>query len=167
MLTQGQWIFIKIRLIKASTTMQAPIPLNQIAFAVLDLRRTEAWWREGLGFLPAGGNRMLFRGPVTGMIQSIRGLAMTCWCLVGRSAWAQLEMFQYESPHSALIPSDYRACDLGYSSCGVWVTDFDAALASLAAPVRPALAPPMPGGLDAEHLAAGIVQEGVKQPEGV
>ena len=30
-----------------------PIPFNQIAFVVLDLRRTESWWREGLGFLPA------------------------------------------------------------------------------------------------------------------
>ena len=159
MLTQGQRIFIKIRLIKAPTTMQAPIPLNQIAFAVLDLRRTEAWWREGLGFLPAGGNRMLFRGPVTGMIQSIRGLAMTCWCLVGRSAWAQLEMFQYESPHSALMPSDYRACDLGYSRCGVWVTDFDAALASLAAQGSTALAPPMG--------ALGQRRACVRNPDGV
>lgn len=121
--------------------MKPPIPLNQIAFAVLDLRRTEAWWREGLGFLPAGGNRMLFRGPITGMIQSIRGLAMTCWCLVGRSAWAQIEMFQYESPHSALMPHTYRACDLGFSRCGVWVADFDGALASLAALGSAALAP--------------------------
>lgn len=60
MLTQGQRIFIKIRLIKAPTTMQAPIPLNQIAFAVLDLRRTDAWWREGLGFLPAGATACCF-----------------------------------------------------------------------------------------------------------
>lgn len=30
--------------------MQVLNLLNQIAFAVLDLRRTEAWWREGLVF---------------------------------------------------------------------------------------------------------------------
>lgn len=139
--------------------MKPPIPLNQIAFAVLDLRRTEAWWREGLGFLPAGGNRMLFRGPITGMIQSIRGLAMTCWCLVGRSAWAQIEMFQYESPHSALMPSDYRACDLGYSRCGVWVADFDGALASLAAHGSTPLSPPV-GGLGQRRAC-------VRNPDGV
>ncbi len=139
--------------------MQAPNPLNQIAFAVLDLRRTEAWWREGLGFLPAGGNRMLFRGPLIGMIQSIRGLAMTCWCLVGRSAWAQIEMFQYESPHSKLMPPNYRACDLGYSRCGVWVADFDAALASLAALGSVALAPPVG--------ALGQRRACVRNPDGV
>lgn len=112
--------------------MDSPlIPINQIAFAVLDLRRTEQWWREGLGFLPAGGNRLLFRGPLTGMIQKIKGLAMTCWCMVGRNEWAQLEFFQYESPHSKLMPHDYRPCDLGYSRCGVWVVDFDSALAQL------------------------------------
>lgn len=139
--------------------MKPPIPLNQIAFAVLDLRRTEAWWREGLGFLPAGGNRMLFRGPITGMIQSIRGLAMTCWCLVGRSEWAQIEMFQYESPHSALMPPDYRACDLGYSRCGVWVADFDGALASVAAHGSTALAPPVG--------AVGQRRVCVRNPDGV
>lgn len=122
------------------------LPLNQIAFAVLDLRRTEAWWREGLGFLPAGGNRALFRGPLAGPTQKLRGLAMSCWCMVGRSDWAQLEFFQYESPISKLMPDDYRPCDIGYSRLGVWVEDFAAALARLAAhdgtvPLGPVLGP--------------------------
>ena len=109
-----------------------PIPLNQVAFAVLDLRRTEAWWREGFGFLPAGGTRLMFRPPVSdGRVQKLPGSAMTCWCMLGRNDWAQLEFFQYETPVSKLMPDDYRACDLGYSRCGVWVADFDAALANL------------------------------------
>lgn len=110
---------------------RTPLPVNQIAFAVLDLKRTEQWWREGLGFLPAGGNRMLFRGPLSSWIQKIKGLAMTCWCMVGRNEWAQLELFQYERPHSQLMPRDYHPCDLGYSRCGVWVADFEKALAQL------------------------------------
>ncbi|MEO8839751.1 MAG: SRPBCC family protein [Herbaspirillum sp.] len=139
--------------------MKPPIPLNQISFAVLDLRRTEAWWREGLGFLPAGGNRLLFRGPLVGMIQKIRGLAMTCWCLVGRSAWAQIEMFQYESPQSVLMPHHYRPCDLGYSRCGVWVADFDGALVRLEAHGSAALAPPI--GVFGQRRAC------VRNPDGV
>lgn len=136
-----------------------PIAVNQIAFAVLDLKRTEQWWREGLGFLPAGGNRLLFRGPLTSMIQKIKGLAMTCWCLVGRNEWAQLELFQYESPHSKLMPHDYRPCDLGYSRCGVWVADFDRVLAQLAR-------------LGSEPLSAPIGAVGqrracVRNPDGV
>jgi catechol 2,3-dioxygenase-like lactoylglutathione lyase family enzyme/uncharacterized protein YndB with AHSA1/START domain len=122
--------------------MTQPIPLNQVAFAVLDLRRTEAWWREGLGFLPAGGSRNLFRPPLSdGLVQKLPGSAMTCWCMLGRNDWAQLEMFQYEAPVSALMPEDYQPCDLGYSRCGVWVEDFDAALQSLAALGSQPLAP--------------------------
>lgn len=108
------------------------LPLNQIAFAVIDLRRTEAWWREGLGFLPAGGNRLLFRPPLSdGLVQKLPGAAMTCWCMVGRSDWAQLEMFQYEKPNSRLMPDDYLPNNIGYTRCGIWVEDLDAALAQL------------------------------------
>lgn len=123
---------------------QAVLPLNQVAFAVLDLRRTEAWWRDGLGFLPAGGSRLMFRPPVSdGKVQKLPGSAMTCWCMVGRNDWAQLEFFQYETPVSQLLPADYRPCDLGYSRCGVWVADFDLALARLAALGSLPLAPPL------------------------
>ena len=108
------------------------LPFNQIAFAVIDLRRTEAWWREGLGFLPAGGNRLLFRPPLSdGLVQKLPGTAMTCWCMVGRNDWAQLEMFQYEKPNSKLMADDYLPNNIGYTRCGIWVEDFDAALAQL------------------------------------
>jgi catechol 2,3-dioxygenase-like lactoylglutathione lyase family enzyme len=137
-----------------------PLPLNQIAFAVLDLRRTEAWWRDGLGFIPAGGTRLLFRRPWSdGRVQKLPGSAMTCWCLLGRNDWAQLEMFQYESPVSKLMPEDYRPCDHGFSRCGVWVADFDAALARLAALGTLPLSPP--------QGAPGMRRACVRNPDGV
>ena len=37
-------------------------PLNQIALSVVDLRRTERWFREGCGLLAAGGSRLMMRG---------------------------------------------------------------------------------------------------------
>lgn len=135
------------------------LALNQIAFAVLDLRRTDAWWREGFGFLPAGGNRLLFRGPLAGRIQKLPGAAMTCWCLLGRNDWAQLEMFQYERPLSKLMPADYRPSDHGYSRCAVWVADFDAALARLVALGSAPLAPPL--GVPGRRRAC------VRNPDGV
>jgi catechol 2,3-dioxygenase-like lactoylglutathione lyase family enzyme/uncharacterized protein YndB with AHSA1/START domain len=138
---------------------QATLPLNQIAFAVLDLRRTEAWWREGLGFLPAGGTRALFRGPVSGRIQKLPGSASTCWCLLGRNDWCQLELFQYEKPVSKPMPADYRPSDLGYSRCGVWVADLDAALACLARLGSEPLAPP--AGVPGQRRAC------VRNPDGV
>lgn len=124
---------------------QISLPLNQLAFSVIDLKSTERWWREGLGFLPAGGNRLLFRGPVMDAIQGMRGVATTCWCLLGRNDWAQLEMFQYESPISKRMPADFKPHHVGYTRCGVWVADLDAALASLARLGTQALTPPMGG----------------------
>lgn len=110
-----------------------PLPLNQIAFSVVDLRRTEAWWREGLGFLPAGGSRLMMRGPLSATIVDLPGAAMTCWCLVGRNDWCQLELFQYERPLARLMDVAFKPNDIGYTRLGVWVADFDAALANLAA----------------------------------
>ena len=138
----------------------ATLPLNQIAFAVIDLRRTESWWREGLGFLPAGGNRLLFRPPLSdGNVQKLPGSSMTCWCMVGRNDWAQLEMFQYEKPNSALMPDDYQANDIGYSRCGIWVADFDAALEQLELLGTQPLAAPL--GKKGERRAC------VRNPDGV
>ena len=123
--------------------MKQALPLNQIAFSVIDLRRTEAWWREGLGFLPAGGNRLLLRGPLISAIQNVPGAAMTCWCLLGRNDWSQIEMFQYESPASKLMPADFQPNDIGYTRCGVWVADLDATLARLACMGTAPLTPPL------------------------
>ena len=64
---------------------------NQIAFSVIDLRLTELWWREGLGFLPAGGNRLLFRGPLIQRTVDLPGAAMSCWCMVARNDWSPTE----------------------------------------------------------------------------
>jgi catechol 2,3-dioxygenase-like lactoylglutathione lyase family enzyme len=123
--------------------MAHSLPIIQIAFAVIDLRRTDTWWREGLGLLPVGGNRTLMRGPKASRLQNIDGLAMTVWWLAGRNESAQLALYQYESPVSKLMPDDYRACDLGYSRCGVWVGDFDAALQRLASLGTLPLSPPV------------------------
>jgi catechol 2,3-dioxygenase-like lactoylglutathione lyase family enzyme len=139
----------------------ASLPFNQIAFAVIDLRRTEAWWREGLGFLPAGGNRLMFRPPLSdGAVQKLpKGAAMTCWCMVGRNDWAQLEMFQYEKPNSKLMADDYLPNNIGYSRCGIWVEDFDAALAQLELIGTRPLTPPI--GKDGQRRVC------VRNPDGV
>jgi uncharacterized protein YndB with AHSA1/START domain/catechol 2,3-dioxygenase-like lactoylglutathione lyase family enzyme len=108
-------------------------PLNQIALSVIDLRRTERWFREGLGFLPAGGSRLMMSGPLAARVQGLPGAASTCWWLVGRNSWFQLELFQFRRPVAKLMRDDAWACDIGYRRIGVWVADFDAALSRLAA----------------------------------
>jgi catechol 2,3-dioxygenase-like lactoylglutathione lyase family enzyme/uncharacterized protein YndB with AHSA1/START domain len=137
----------------------APLPLNQLAFSVIDVQTTARWWRDGLGFLPAGGSRLLMRGPLIGAIQGVPGAAITCWCLLGRNDWAQVEMFQYEAPMSRLMPADAKPSDIGYTRCGFWVADLDVALANLAKLGTQPLTPPI------GHKGARCVC--VRNPDGV
>jgi catechol 2,3-dioxygenase-like lactoylglutathione lyase family enzyme/uncharacterized protein YndB with AHSA1/START domain len=110
--------------------MNATTRLNQIAFSVVDVKRTEAWFRTAFELLPAGGTRS-FRGPLASHVQGLPRAASTCWWLVGRDDYMQLELFQFERPMAKLLPADYRPCDIGYSRVGIWVQDFDAACARL------------------------------------
>lgn len=138
--------------------MPAP-PLNQIAFSVVDLRRTERWFREGCGLLPAGGSRRMMRGPIAARVQGLPGAASTCWWLVGRNPWVQLEFFQFERPIARLMPHDFRPCDTGYTRMGLWVADFDATLERLATLGSKPMSAPLG--------AAGLRRACVRSPDGV
>ena len=106
-------------------------PLTQVAFSVVDLAATERWFREGLGFLPAGGSRRMMRGPLASSVQGLPRVASTCWWMVDRNEFFQLEMFQFERPLAQLMAHDFRPCDIGYTRIGVWVADFDQTLTRL------------------------------------
>jgi catechol 2,3-dioxygenase-like lactoylglutathione lyase family enzyme/uncharacterized protein YndB with AHSA1/START domain len=106
-------------------------PLTQVAFSVVDLAATERWFREGLGFWPAGGSRRMMRGPVAASVQGLPRVASTCWWMVDRNQFFQLEMFQFERPLARLMPHDSTPCDIGYARIGVWVADFDQTLTRL------------------------------------
>jgi len=109
-----------------------PPPLCQVAFSVTDLRRTDRWYREMFGFVPAGGTRT-FRGPIASRVQGLPSAASTCWWLVDRQDFFQLELFQFERPR----PADCQPCDVGYARVGLHVADFDAVYArALAAGYR-------------------------------
>ena len=111
--------------------MNGKPPLTQVAFSVVDLAATERWFREGLGFLPAGGSRWMMRGPLAASVQGLPRVASTCWWMVDRNEFFQLEMFQFERPRARLMAHDFRPCDIGYTRIGVWVADFDQTLTRL------------------------------------
>ena len=114
-------------------TGRSPAPsLVQVAFSVLDLATTERWFREGLGFWPAGGSRRMMRGPLASSVQGLPHVASTCWWMVDRNEFFQLEMFQFERPTARLMSHDARPCDIGYARIGVWAADFDGTLTRLA-----------------------------------
>jgi catechol 2,3-dioxygenase-like lactoylglutathione lyase family enzyme/uncharacterized membrane protein len=116
--------------------------LEQIAFSVVDVQRTERWFRDAFGLIPAGGTRS-FRGWGARHVQGLPGAASTCWWLVDRSEHFQIELFQFEAPLARLVPHDYRPCDVGYSRVGFWVQDFDQTLERLAALGTPPLTAPV------------------------
>jgi hypothetical protein len=43
----------------------------------------------------------------------------------------QFEMFEFQKPRMRPIPHDWQPCDLGYSTIGLVVNDFDEALRRL------------------------------------
>lgn len=139
--------------------MSNPPALNQIAFSVIDLRLTETWFRVGFGFLPSGGSRQMMRGPLAAAVQGLPGAASTCWWLVGRNPWFQLELFQFERPLAKLMPPDFRPCDIAYTRIGIWVSDFDATLTRLAELDSIPLTPPLGG--------PGQRRACVRNPDGV
>ena len=139
--------------------IQLKAPLTQVAFSVVDLAATERWFREGLGFLPAGGSRRLMRGPLASAVQGLPRVASTCWWMVDRSAFFQLELFQFERPVARLMAHDARPCDIGYRRIGVWVADFDLTLTRLRQLGSPPLCDPVG--------AVGARRACVRNPDGV
>jgi short-subunit dehydrogenase len=113
-----------------------------VAFSVTDLRRTHGWYRETLGFAPAGGTS-LFAGPLASRVQGLPRAASTCWWLVDRQDFFQLELFEFRRPPVRPLPPDWRPCDIGYTMLGVHVADLDRTLEragsrSLGEPIGPA-----------------------------
>ena len=143
----------------ASPDRRLAPPLSQVAFSVVDLAATERWFREGLGFWPAGGSRWRMRGPLASSVQGLPRVASTCWWMVDRNEFFQLEMFQFERPLARLMEHDFRPCDLGYTRIGVWVADFDQTLTGLARLGSPPLSDPIG--------PAGARRACVRSPDGV
>ncbi|HSJ17997.1 MAG TPA: SDR family NAD(P)-dependent oxidoreductase [Solirubrobacterales bacterium] len=117
-------------------------PLCQVALSVTDLRRVQRWYREVLGFAPAGGTN-LFAGPLASAVQGLPGAASTCWWLVDRQEFFQLELFEFRGPPVRPPPRDWRPSDVGYSMLGVHVDDLDATVRRAGAAGSPPLSEPV------------------------
>jgi short-subunit dehydrogenase/catechol 2,3-dioxygenase-like lactoylglutathione lyase family enzyme len=101
------------------------VRLSQIALSVSDLRSSQRWYRDVLGLEPGGGTN-LFAGPLASMVQGIPRSASTCWWLVDRQEFFQVELFEFRNPLVRELPPDWRPCDVGYTTIAFWVEDLDA-----------------------------------------
>ena len=133
-------------------------PLCQVAMSVIDLRRTQRWYREVLGFAPSGGTN-LFAGPLASAVQGLPRAASTCWWLVDRQEFFQLELFEFRSPPVRRMPGDRRPSDVGYSMLGVHVGNLDVTARRAEAAGSPPLAEPV--GAPGERRVC------VRDPDGV
>jgi catechol 2,3-dioxygenase-like lactoylglutathione lyase family enzyme/uncharacterized protein YndB with AHSA1/START domain len=118
------------------------LPLSQIALSTIDLRRSDAFWREGLGFLPSATSRM-FRGPTISNLMRVEDAKTTTRWLVGQDEWLQIEIWQFENPVPRLLPENHAPHHIGFSRCGVWLKHFEATLQRLEAMGHRALSAPM------------------------
>ncbi len=91
-------MFARARCVDLGAADEPEPHLAQVAFSVVDLAVTERWFRDGLGFEPAGGARWRMRGPLASAIQGLPRVASTCSWLVARNDFFQLELFQFERP---------------------------------------------------------------------
>ncbi len=132
--------------------------LCQIALSVANLRRSQSWYRRVLGLEPAGGTS-LFAGPLATMVQGVPRSASTCWWLVDRQEFFQVELFEFRSPLVRPLPADWRPSDVGYTTVSIWVADFARVVERAEAAGTPPLSEPVG--------PAGSRRVCVRDPDGV
>jgi catechol 2,3-dioxygenase-like lactoylglutathione lyase family enzyme len=94
----------------------------------MDLTRTHWWYRHALGFLAAGERRQR-EGPAYAAVPGLPEVALDVWCLVGSQPFVQVEMIEFALPRMRARASTWQRSDIGYSTVGIHVPDFDAAMA--------------------------------------
>ena len=110
---------------------QQSIPCCQIALSVTDLLRTHQWYQRVFGFQP-GGEKTAVSSVEVARVQGLPEVSLSAWWLMDSQERFQLELLEYERPRMRLQSADWRPCDIGYTTLGLHVTDFDAALDRIA-----------------------------------
>lgn len=110
----------------------APV-LNEIALSCIDLVPAERWFREGLGFRPAGGCRKMAGAPIAGGILNESGTEAICWWMADAAGSCRIALHQFSLPYPHLKPAAPSMSDLGYVAIGLFVAHFDTTLAKLEA----------------------------------
>jgi catechol 2,3-dioxygenase-like lactoylglutathione lyase family enzyme len=99
----------------------------QLALSTMDLTRTHWWYQRALGFVAAGERRQR-GGPEFAAVPGLPEVSLDVWCLVGRQPFVQIEMIEFARPRMRPRPATWRRSDIGYTTVGIHVPDFDAAV---------------------------------------
>lgn len=104
------------------------LPLNQIALSVSDVQMSQRWYRDLFGYQEAGGTSMFIPLLGSDKVQGLPDATSTCWWLMDQQHFFQIELFQFSKPSPKPLPQDWRPCDIGYTTIGIHVADFNATL---------------------------------------
>jgi catechol 2,3-dioxygenase-like lactoylglutathione lyase family enzyme/uncharacterized protein YndB with AHSA1/START domain len=117
--------------------------MNQIALSVSDVQHSQRWYRDIFGYQEAGGTHMFI--PLLGSadVQGVPEATSICWWIMDQQDYFQLELFEFSKPTPKPLPNDWRPCDIGYTTIGIHVDDFDATLERLARRHVPLLTDPL------------------------
>jgi len=108
------------------------LPLNQIAISVADVQRSQRWYRDIFGYQESGGTYLFIPLLGSAKVQGVPDATSVCWWLMDQQEFFQIELFQFRRPEARTLPDDWRPCDIGYTTIGVHVVDFDGTLERLA-----------------------------------
>jgi catechol 2,3-dioxygenase-like lactoylglutathione lyase family enzyme len=146
-----------------SKDTSADLRFNQVALSVCSHERSLQWYRDVLGYLPAGELVPYLlpedQRPDSGALQGLPGAQSGMTWAVDQQRFFQLEFFEYVTPEVRPLPADWRVCDVGYSLIAMHVVDFDATIAR----ARAAGSPPMAHAIG----VAGDRRVCVRDPDGV
>lgn len=135
------------------------LPLNQIAISVSDIQHSHRWYRDIFGYQESGGTYMFIPAFGSADVQGVPEATSVCWWLMDQQDFFQLELFQFSKPTPKPLPAGWRPCDIGYTTIGIHVADFDGTLQRLALRQVGLLSDPV-GGPGARRVC-------VRDPDGV
>lgn len=131
----------------AATTGKPPtmteLPLCQIALSVGNLQHSHRWYRDLFGYQESGGTYLFVPALGSADVQGVPEATSVCWWLMDSQDFFQIELFQFSKPIPKPLPTDWRPCDIGYSTIGIHVADFDATLDRLRRRNVPTLTEPL------------------------
>ena len=116
---------------RAGGSSASELPLNQIAISVADVQLSQRWYRDLFGFQESGGTSLFVPLLGSDRVQGVPGATSVCWWLMDSQDFFQIELFQFSKPTARPLPEVWRPCDIGYSTIGIHVADFDATLERL------------------------------------
>ena len=123
------------------------------------VERTMNWYATTFGFLPAGATDKFGKEVAHLQQLPVETADVDMGWLVDKNRLTQLELFAFRHPASKPLGDDWTPCDIGYTTVGLQLDDFDNVWSSLST-----------GGIDVVASPCGTFgnrSAGIRDPNGI